>query len=149
MKQVAEIYTRSVTDEDLQLYLKYHGSLREFKDFCSNYKDITLREYLVRTIKQDMRTISLKRNELDSSSEEFMNVIQQLCSQEKIRASNGFRKIVLKLEEANFLRIVEPPFYSFNSRASESSLRVYCGVVGDSEFLKEVYEDSKISQPER
>jgi len=138
MKQVAEMDSRSVTDEDLQLYLKHHGSLRDFKDFCSNYKDMTLREYLKESIKEFLKSLRIQIKDSKVDKAELEEVLKPLFQDSVMEFPGEMEGLFLRLIEKNFIRRFDEDYITFNSRISESAMRVYFGEHGDSEFLKEL-----------
>ena len=143
MKQVAEMYSRSVADEDLQLYLKYHGSLRDFKDFCSNYKEISLREYLKATIEDLLVSLRIQSNRLQVDKPELKKLFKPLFEGSVIEFPLKMEDFFLWLLEDNFIRRNKKFHFAFNSRISESAMRVYLEEHGDSEFLKGIINQLK------
>jgi len=128
----------SVTDEDLQLYLKHHGSLRDFKDFCYNYKDISLREYLEVMISKVLDSLDGKLEKWKVKESEFKDLLKTLCRNPNMRFPYRMEDIFSDLLWSNLIRMCTESRITFNSKFSESVLRVYCGEPGDSEFLKEL-----------
>ena len=133
----------SVTDEDLQLYLKHHGSLRDFKDFCSNYKDISLREYLKATIEDLLVSLRIQSNRLQVDKPELKKLFKPLFEGSVVEFPLKIENFFLWLLEDNFIRRNKKFYFAFNSRISESAMRVYFEEHGDSEFLKEIINQLK------
>ena len=148
MNQVAAMYNRPVNKKDLELFLKYNGSLRRFEHFCARHNDIGLREYLKYSIQKqlDLLTIQIQKSQVDQS--ELKRLLEPLFSKPKMRFPYKIKDLLLKLIEDDFIKGIgkqritsktSAPFYiTFNSRISESALRVYFKEHGDSEFLKEL-----------
>ena len=148
MNQIAAMYNRSVSNEDLELFLKYNGSLRRFEHFCARHREIGLRDYLDYPIQKelDLLTIQIEKSQVDQS--ELKRLVEPLFRKPKMKFSYKIKNLLLKLIEDDFIKGVgkqritsersAPLYVTFNSRISESALRVYFKEHGDSEFLKEL-----------
>ena len=143
MNQVAKMYSRSPTTEDLQVYLKHHGSLRKFYEFCFYCKEMTLREYLKETIKKRLTTLRTQIKVSRTEEDELKEVLKPLFEHSVMEFPGEMEGLFLRLIEKNFIRRFDEDYITFNSRTSESVLRVYFGEHGDSEFLKELINEPR------
>ena len=143
MNQIGEIHNKSVSNEDLELFMKYYGSLRLFEKFCRE-KETDLRAFLRFFIGREITRARgrIRRSQVDES--ELDELVKPLFKDSKMKLPYQMESLFSGLIEDNILRKVSPLYVTFDSRISESALRVYFKEHGDSEFLKESINQIKI-----
>jgi len=143
MNQIGEIHNNSVSNEDLELFMKYSGSLRLFEKFCRE-KETDVRAFLQFFIRREITQTRgwIRRSQVDES--ELDELVKPLFKDSKMKLPYQMESLFSGLIEDNILRKVSPLYVTFDSRTSESALRVYFKEHGDSEFLKELINQIKI-----